>query len=1245
MKKIILYKILSLATLFAGVFVTFSLYQWSNQEMHSVLQEDFDFQIRTIEQNIKQRMSIYLEVLRGVRGLFNSQKNVNRISFKSYIDSLNLAEYPGVQGVGFSQIVPSEEKRRHVQAMRQEGFLDYDIKPSGNRQTYTSIIYIEPFAERNLRAFGYDMFSETVRARAMTNARDTGLPTLSGKVTLVQENEENVQAGFLLYIPIYLNGSSIKTIEERQQNLIGWTYAPFRMNDLMDGILGRQIKTLRLRIFDGPTGQADTLMLDTAPTVPVVPEADSYFSSRFLFRKPIEIIRHAWTLEISTLPNFGYSNDLRRPQIILLSGLIGSVLLSMLVYLLAIGRIKAMQLAETMTRELRHSETTVRTILHTAANPIITINASGKIISINAAVELYFGYNASELLDNSIKKLMPKNVRLQYDAYLNNYAKSKKSTVIGLCREVTGLRKDGTEFPLELTVGEMVLGGETLFVGIMTDITDRKQAEQDLLAAKALAEQASNAKSNFLANMSHEIRTPMNGVIGMVEVLRRSELTQAQRRMVTIIQDSSQGLLNILNDILDLSKIEADRLEIEHVSVHIREVVEGVAQFLENSAKEKSVELSLFVSPELPHRIVSDATRMRQILFNLLSNAIKFSSNQMIRPGKVVLRVDCATVGNVLGMRIRIIDNGIGMDETTVEKLFKPFTQADESTSRKFGGTGLGLSITYRLVELMNGTIIVRSAPGEGTEFIVEIPLEEIVPDQPINPEPNLTGVRVLVMVEDALNQEIITAYCGAAGAEVTTVTDLSAVDWQSFPDPSVLVTSINWSAENQYFVPKDVQIVQIVLHGQKSSIPNAVPVGGAPLIYDNLIGGVAVACKRMLASGWANLSDRRQRPRAKVPTMEEALATNQLILLAEDNEINREVIQEQLRLLGYLAEMAEDGLIALEMWRTGRYALLLTDCHMPHMDGFALTRAIHREEQPDQHIPIIAVTASAMSSEVEKCKQAGMDDFLSKPLVIGQLDLMLKKWMPLPRKESNQPYDIQEEADCSPSDLLSATSESPEEDGSILPHFLPGIDVAKGLERLGGNRHLYRSLMMKFKKSFGGISETMCNALNSGDIESVAYWAHAVKGVASNISAEQLVKASLSLESGIKQGSPEALPMLMDHFKLELNRLLNSISMLEQTSESGKIISQNVAVIPVVTEELIACLTELSKSIVGRKTKSSEYCDSILHMLRATTAEELVKQVAESLEDYHFKEAQERLMQVFKNLNIPVPSEGKQHA
>ena len=518
---------------------------------------------------------------------------------------------------------------------------------------------------------------------------------------------------------------------------------------------------------------------------------------------------------------------------------------------------------------------------------------TGQIVYSNQYAAEMLGYSIEDMLTMRIQDFDPNFPIKKLQPMIESIRRNGYGQV-----ETLNKTKDGRDVPVDISFYYLPKREQSpaRLIGFITDITSRKEAELALRQAKLEAESASQAKSNFLANMSHEIRTPMNGIIGLTDVLMQMQLTQAQRRMLSTIQNSSLSLLAILNDILDFSKIEAGKLEVECIPTPLRQVIEELWQLMGVEASRKNIQLELHIDAELPDWIFSDPMRLRQILFNLLSNALKFVE---MEKGKVSMHVlPFRSPDGQNKLQFRVIDNGIGIHQDMVGKLFQAFTQADESTARNYGGTGLGLSITQRLVELMQGVIRVKSSPGFGAEFIVELPLQVVPSDQLPLVSHNRQG--------------------------------------------GALLAKANHSP---------------------ATTPNSHPIS---------LSATPVA---------------------------ETLASHRLILVVEDNEINREVMYEQLGLLGYAADMAEDGEVALAMWRSGRYALLLTDCQMPKLDGYRLATAIREEEPIGIHRPIIGVTANAMRDERERCLESGMDDMLSKPFRLDQLSSLLRQWLPLAKE------------------------------------------------------------------------------------------------------------------------------------------------------------------------------------------------------------------------------------------------------
>ncbi|HVI51252.1 MAG TPA: DUF3369 domain-containing protein [Candidatus Sulfotelmatobacter sp.] len=527
------------------------------------------------------------------------------------------------------------------------------------------------------------------------------------------------------------------------------------------------------------------------------------------------------------------------------------------------------------------------------------------------------------------------------------------------------------EFPdgriVQLRRNQMEGGGH---VYVCLDVTEERRQQRELIAARAQAEAANRAKSQFLATMSHEIRTPMTGVQGMLDLLQHTRLDDEQMELVGVVRESAASLLTIINDILDFSKIEAGKMALEHAPVSLSHLVESTAEILAQSAFKKGVSLVTVVDPNLPAWLTGDPVRLRQILFNLLGNAVKFTER-----GHVVLRAELLETGpRGTRLLLSVQDTGIGISEEAREKLFRPFSQADETTTRRFGGTGLGLSICRHLVDLMGGSIQLDSQLGQGSTFTVDLTLDpSTAPCSPELPRMRLDGVVVALNLPDPFEHEAAARYLTAAGAVLASRTEtagLIVADADHFPDSA-----------NQPAV--------LVARRERSLGDNPMPVIARPLRRGALLRSA------LAALGHAAPSRPQPQPAiAAVPAKNDDQVLPR-ILVAEDNPVNRMVITRLLRLLGHEAEIATDGLQALEAWRSGQYHLVLTDCHMPEMDGFALARLIRAEEVKGRHTPIIAFTAAATSDEVRECHEAGMDDFLPKPVDLERLKAALARWLP----------------------------------------------------------------------------------------------------------------------------------------------------------------------------------------------------------------------------------------------------------
>lgn len=573
-------------------------------------------------------------------------------------------------------------------------------------------------------------------------------------------------------------------------------------------------------------------------------------------------------------------------------------------------------------------------------------------------------------------------------------------------------------------------------------------SESQLLEAKEKAEAASKAKANFLATMSHEIRTPMNGVIGMIDLLMTSPLNSDQKSMTSTIRDSAFSLLSIINDILDFSKIEAGKLSLEKIEFTPISLFEGVMDTLVPTAETNNIHLNLYIDPMIPQKVQGDPVRLRQVLFNLVGNAIKFSKSKE-RQGLVCVSIHHKeTLTDSILLEISIQDNGIGIAKDKQEALFQPFTQAESSTTRKFGGTGLGLAISQNLIHLMGGTISVESEEGEGADFKIELELK-VTDHHYIDFNNSSHTVKFINLIQDPKKQAIITSYINAFKTQKIEASSLSEIkQTANIVEPTIVVYDqkqpINHILANEG-LPENIinQLKMIYLNRDQKEIehysPTHLALGASPIKITNFVYAFRVL---MGLESPINLNYEES-----IDEINNEHLKDELILVAEDNPVNQDVVRRQLQKLGYQCHIANDGIEAEMLYRQHIFSLVLLDCHMPNRDGYTtapILRAIQKNE--DREVPIIAFTANALVGEADKCLEVGMDDHLPKPAELLKLKAMLAKWLPNSHAHATansaplQPVDpppVAEELITTPSENITGKQESDSYlDNSVITNY-----------------------------------------------------------------------------------------------------------------------------------------------------------------------------------------------------------------
>ena len=1243
---------------------------------------EFDQQVERLATLLQDRLEHPMVTLRdaaGIWGTLQARGGFRETDFQQLFMQRELeVEFPGIRGLSFVEKVPRAERAAFEALQRSAGRPGFTVVTQGNAPDMYIVKHIAPL-QNNRAALGTDIGGEGVRRKAIDDAVSTGVPTLSGKITLVQDTQQ--RPGFLLLMPVYRSGRTPDAQEQRQREVAGLFSVPVVAEELIRTVVHFAQGAIDFEVYDGADLKPEMRVFSSLaprPDAGADPARHRLDTALFTDRRALVVGNSVLTLRCGSSLPFEATLDTRSHWIIGGAGMVLSGLLAFVVWLVLVGRHRAEQAARRMTAELDK----LATIARRTSNAVIMTTPDLRITWVNDAFTRMYGYTAEEALGRTPADLLS---AMDSAAEAVQTLRDAARQGVGAKVEVLNRRRDGQERWILVDVQPMhdALGVLSGYIEIATDITEEKRAnllligsinaldeafviygpddrlvlcnqkyrdafplisdilvpgtpfEQvartgaergqypdavgredawvqerialhraadetllqhlpdgrilrvverrlpdghtvgfridvtGLIRATEAAEDASRAKSQFLANMSHEIRTPMNAILGMLNLTQATELTPRQQDYLSKADSAARSLLGLINDVLDFSKIEAGRLELDPHPFPLETLLRDLAGVLSASLAHvgnTQLEILFDVDPALPAVVLGDALRLQQVLVNLGSNAVKFTARGQVVVG---LRVQSHEPGRSTRIAFWVEDTGIGIAPEHRARIFQGFTQAEGSTTRKYGGTGLGLVISKRLVQAMGGDLDFVSVPGQGTRFHFALDMavpEGVLPAVPVPGTPASAAPprrRTLVVDDNPRARELlarmVAPWCSslleaASGPEAIALMTAGAARRE--PPVELVLLDLRmdgvdgWETARRIrslYPPGDVQPLIIVLSASARDTEQE-PTGDGSRLFDALISKpvtAAMVLDALLHAASAGASERPLRPVAPV----RALAGLR-VLVVEDNLINQQVAEELLSAQGAFVALAANGQLGVDAVAAAQpqFDVVLMDVQMPVLDGFAATRQI-RQGLGLTGLPIIGLTANALNSDRSACLQAGMNEHVGKPFDIRHLVQVIR------RLTGTGPGDEALAAPRAPDpvDALPPPAAPP-----LAADAAPELDLAPALDRLGGIESLYLQAAQGFARDLASLADRLDPLVSAQAYEAAGRLVHTSKGTCATLGLMRLAARMVELEHALQQAQqgpqqmPCVPPALRGHIAAAQQSLEATIARLQARQQAG---------------------------------------------------------------------------------------------